>query len=103
MAIHWDPNPIAISIESIHCNIYWYGILFATGFILGYLLAKYMCKKENLPTEKLDALLKVIETNHTPGTLDAGNPEINQLWTWYREEAAKIRNEQEASLRRRSK
>jgi prolipoprotein diacylglyceryl transferase len=57
LAIHWDPNPIAISIESIHCNIYWYGILFATGFILGYLLAKYMCKKENLPTEKLDALL----------------------------------------------
>ena len=44
--------------------------------------------------EKLDALLKVIETNHTPGTLDAGNPEINQLWTWHREEAAKIRNEQ---------
>ena len=43
--------------------------------------------------EKLDALLEVIETKHTPGTLDAGNPEINQLWTWYREEAAKIRNE----------
>ena len=43
--------------------------------------------------EKLDAVLEAIEANHMPGTLDAGNPEINKLWTWYREEAAKIRNE----------
>lgn len=60
MSFVWDPNPIAISIETLHLHIYWYGILFALGFILGYLLARFICRRANLPVDKLDALLLYI-------------------------------------------
>lgn len=57
MIFHWAPDPVAFSIEAIHLHVYWYGILFAAGFILGYFIVRGMCRRKGYPLEKLDALL----------------------------------------------
>lgn len=55
MLFYWNPNPIAISFLGL--KVYWYGILFAVGFILGYIFIKKVCSKAKLPIDKLDSLL----------------------------------------------
>lgn len=57
MVFHWNPDPIAISIDFLNFKIYWYGILFALGFFIGYIIARVMCKKKGYPLDKLDILL----------------------------------------------
>ena len=57
MIFHWNPEPIAIYIETVNFKIYWYGILFALGFFIGYLIARTMCRKKGYPLDKLDILL----------------------------------------------
>lgn len=57
MIFHWNPDPIAIYIETVNFKIYWYGIFFALGFFIGYLIARTMCRKKGYPLDKLDILL----------------------------------------------
>lgn len=53
----WDFNPIAITIPFINVCIYWYGILFAAGFFIGYYCVSIYFKKQNLDTKYLDSLM----------------------------------------------
>lgn len=50
--ITWNVDPELINIGPL--TIRWYGLLFATGFILGYEVAKKMFRKEGIPLEWLD-------------------------------------------------
>ncbi len=54
-AIEWNVAPEAFSIGPV--TVRWYGILFATGFILGYHLMRSVFRKEGKPEEDLEALL----------------------------------------------
>ncbi len=38
MFLNWNLDPIAISLFGF--NIHWYGILFASGFLIGYFFVK---------------------------------------------------------------
>ena len=53
--ITWNLNPVAFSIGSM--EVRWYGILWALGFLLGYLLMDKIYKKEKMPEGSLDTLL----------------------------------------------
>jgi len=53
-AIHWNVNPDLVKIGSL--TIRYYGILFALGFVFGYIIILKYFKKENLKIELLDAL-----------------------------------------------
>lgn len=53
--IYWNPNPIAFSLGPL--SVHWYGILFASGFLIAYLIGKAICAKKGLPVDKLDELL----------------------------------------------
>lgn len=52
--IVWDPSPEIFSIGSF--TIRWYSLLFALGFVFGYMIMKIMFKKENVPVKLLDKL-----------------------------------------------
>jgi len=52
MAITWEISPTLFTIGSV--EIRWYGLLFSIAFYSSYALMKYMFKKENIPTDKLD-------------------------------------------------
>ena len=52
LSIDWNVDPEIFHIGSR--GIRWYGLLFATGFLLAYELSKKMFKKEGLPLEWLD-------------------------------------------------
>lgn len=60
MIIHWNPDPIALSIDALHLHIHWYGICFATGFLLAYLISRIMCRIKGYSVDKLDLLLLVM-------------------------------------------
>lgn len=53
--INWHPNPEIFRIGSF--AIRWYGLLFALGFYLGYLLMKFFFKKEQQNSALLDPIL----------------------------------------------
>ncbi len=53
--IHWDVSPEVFSLGPI--TIRWYGLLFASGFLIGYYLMQAIYKRENKPLANLDALL----------------------------------------------
>lgn len=53
--ITWNLNPVAFSLGSM--EVRWYGILWAVGFLLGYLLMDKVYKKERMPEGSLDTLL----------------------------------------------
>lgn len=55
VVIEWSVNPEIIAIGPV--RIRWYGILFATGFALGYQLTLWVFRREKLPTIWLDSLL----------------------------------------------
>lgn len=55
---YWDINPVAFSIGPV--TVYYYGLLFSTGFILGYFIMQYLCKLQHLKTDELDKLLVFI-------------------------------------------
>ena len=52
--ITWDVNPEIFSIGSV--SIRYYGVLFASSFIVGYLIMKKIFLKEGLTVELLDKL-----------------------------------------------
>jgi phosphatidylglycerol---prolipoprotein diacylglyceryl transferase len=53
--IHWHPNPLMLELGPL--QIRWYGMCFLTGFLLGYQVLKWMCKKEGKSFDVLDPLL----------------------------------------------
>ncbi len=52
--ITWNVKPQIVTLGSF--EIRWYSILFATGFILGYIILSKIFKKEGVPIELLDKL-----------------------------------------------
>lgn len=52
--IHWNPDPEIVHLGSL--AIRWYGLLFASSFIFGYIIMLRFFKKEGIPVEKLDTL-----------------------------------------------
>lgn len=55
MTIHWGPSPEIFSLGPL--TIRWYGVLFATGFIIGYRIMEKIFKNEGYDLAKLDSLL----------------------------------------------
>lgn len=53
--IHWNVAPEIFSLGPVHLR--WYGVLFLTGFLIGYKIVEKMCIWEDKPTDKLDQLL----------------------------------------------
>lgn len=52
--IVWNVNPQIVRLGPL--SLRWYGVLFALGFFIGYLIFQRFFKKENLPLELLDKL-----------------------------------------------
>lgn len=40
--IYWNPSPIAFTIPFFNIPIFWYGVLFALGFVSGYYIFQYL-------------------------------------------------------------
>jgi len=55
LSITWGPSPELFSLGPIH--IRYYGILFVSGFIIGFYIFLWFFKREKLPTDILDVLL----------------------------------------------
>ena len=53
--ITWSISPEILSLGPIH--IRWYGLLFATSFILGFKILEWVYKKENRPMDDLNDLI----------------------------------------------
>ena len=53
--ITWNLDPVAFSLGPL--QVRWYGICWALGFLLGYLLMNKVYKKERMPEGSLDNLL----------------------------------------------
>lgn len=51
----WDVDPALFSIGGF--SLYWYGILFTAGFLLGYPLMRWIYRREHRPPADLDRLL----------------------------------------------
>ena len=54
LVIPWDVNPEIFRVGSF--AIRWYGLLFASGFLFGYIIMHRIFKNENLPDASLDRL-----------------------------------------------
>lgn len=52
--IHWNVNPEIFHLGPF--SIRWYGMLFASGFLLGYYIAEKMLKSENVDQKWIDSL-----------------------------------------------
>ncbi len=52
--IHWNVNPEIFHLGPL--SIRWYGLLFASGFLLGYYIAEKMLKSENVDQKWIDSL-----------------------------------------------
>ena len=58
MILHWNADPAAFTIPFLgDYQVRWYGMLFAAGFILGYLAISRFFKKHRYPDNDLDNLL----------------------------------------------
>ena len=55
VVIQWTVDPVIVEVGPIQLR--WYGILFATGFAVGYKVIHQIFRKEQLPTSWLDPLL----------------------------------------------
>lgn len=53
--ITWNVDPVAFSLGSL--QVRWYGICWAVGFLLGYLLMSKVYKREKMPEWAMDSLL----------------------------------------------
>lgn len=56
--IDWNVDPVLFSIGSL--KVRYYGLLFVSGFILGYFMFKSFFKREKLPVSLLDPLLYLL-------------------------------------------
>ncbi len=54
-AIHWDVSPELVELGPI--TIRWYGLLFASGFMLGFVIMTRIFRREDKPVRDLDSLL----------------------------------------------
>lgn len=54
LIVNWDVNPEIFRIGSF--AVRWYGLLFATGFLMGYMVLNKIFKNENMPEDALDRL-----------------------------------------------
>ncbi len=52
--IHWNPDPEIFRIGFI--SVRWYGLLFASGFLIGYYIGEKMLKSENVSQSWIDSL-----------------------------------------------
>ncbi len=52
--IHWNVNPEIFSLGPL--SIRWYGLLFASGFLIGYYIGEKMLKSENVDQKWIDSL-----------------------------------------------
>lgn len=84
--ITWTANPEILSWEFIH--IRWYGLLFATGFAIGYYLTQRLFKAEKLPEAWLDGLLLTIVAGAIIGAR-LGHVFFYQ-WDYYQDHLAEI-------------
>ena len=55
LAVHWNMDPEIIRIGAF--SLRWYGLLFISGFVLGWFIFKWFFKREDLPESLLDPLL----------------------------------------------
>ena len=55
LSIHWHVNPILFHIGSL--EIRWYGLLFVSGFVIGWYLFRWFFTREKLDTKLMDPLL----------------------------------------------
>ena len=53
--IYWNVDPVAFSLGPL--QVRWYGICWAVGFLLGYLLMSRVYKHEKMPEWSMDSLL----------------------------------------------
>ena len=58
LEIPWNVNPIIAKLGSFELR--WYGLFFASAFLVGYQIMSYIFKKERKPEKDLDALLFVM-------------------------------------------
>ena len=56
--IHWNPDPILVDLGFLQPK--WYGVLFVTGFALGYLFFKKEAVKHGISLNKIDTLLFMV-------------------------------------------
>ncbi|WP_271711448.1 prolipoprotein diacylglyceryl transferase [Marinigracilibium pacificum] len=56
--IEWNPNPILIDLGSL--AIHYYSLLFASGFILSYIILNKYFKKQGLEQDYLDSLVTYV-------------------------------------------
>lgn len=77
----WNPNPVAFTLPIIHHPIVWYGLLFAMGFLVTYVVLKRIAHFEvaaQLPFsqkqinqfEKLKKVLQINSTQSDPSILE---------------------------------
>ncbi len=52
--IHWNPDPEILRIGSF--AVRWYGLLFASGFLIGYYIGERMFRSENVSSRWIDSL-----------------------------------------------
>lgn len=53
-AIFWNPDPVLLNLGPV--AIRWYGLLFAAGFLFGYIIIRRMFRNEGIGDEVLDRL-----------------------------------------------
>ena len=53
--VHWHVNPILFHLGSL--EIRWYGLLFVSGFVIGWYLFKWFFTREKVDTKLMDPLL----------------------------------------------
>lgn len=56
--IHWNPDPVLIDLGFLQPK--WYGVLFVTGFALGYVFFKREAVKQGIPVQRIDSLLFLV-------------------------------------------
>ncbi len=52
--IHWNANPEIFSLEPM--SVRWYGLLFASGLLIGYYIGEWMLKSEKVPQKWIESL-----------------------------------------------
>jgi prolipoprotein diacylglyceryl transferase len=53
--IHWGPSPVIFEIFSLQLR--WYGLLFVSGFLIGFYIMQWMYQREGKDIKQLDRLL----------------------------------------------
>lgn len=52
--IHWNVSPEIFNLGPL--SVRWYGLLFASGFLIGYYIGENMLRSENVPQKWIDSL-----------------------------------------------